>query len=52
MLLNREEYPWLYPIKHGATTIWKRWDDIKPDSTFQDPKMNSFNHYAYGAVGD
>jgi alpha-L-rhamnosidase len=52
-LLNQEEYPsWLYPVKLGATTIWERWDDIKPDSTFQDASMNSFNHYAYGAIGD
>ena len=36
----------------GATTIWERWDGIKPDGSFQDPGMNSFNHYAYGAIGD
>ena len=53
MLLNRKEYPsWLYPITMGATTIWERWDGIKPDSTFQNPGMNSFNHYAYGSIGD
>src|SRR4030095_16858886 len=53
MLLNREDYPsWLYPVKHGATTIWERWDGQKPDGSFQDQGMNSFNHYAYGAVGD
>jgi len=53
MLLNRKEYPsWLYPITRGATTIWERWDGIKPDSTFQNPGMNSFNHYAYGAIGE
>ena len=52
MLLNRTEYPsWLYPVTKGATTIWERWDGIKPDGTFQDPGMNSFNHYAYGAIG-
>lgn len=53
-LLMQETYPsWLYPIKqHGATTIWERWDSMKPDSTFQNPGMTSFNHYAYGAVGD
>ena len=51
-LLLREQYPsWLYPVKQGATTIWERWDGRKPDSSFQDPGMNSFNHYAYGAVG-
>ena len=52
-LLNQEAYPsWLYPVKQGATTIWERWDGIKPDGSFQDAGMNSFNHYAYGAVGD
>lgn len=51
-LLFQESYPsWLYPIERGATTIWERWDGIKPDSTFQDAGMNSFNHYAYGAIG-
>jgi alpha-L-rhamnosidase len=53
MLLNRQEYPsWLYPVKQGATTIWERWDGQKPDGSFQDPGMNSFNHYAYGAIGE
>ena len=52
-LLLQESYPsWLYPVKMGATTIWERWDGQKPDSTFQDIGMNSFNHYAYGAIGD
>jgi len=52
-LLMRTEYPsWLYPVTKGATTMWERWDGIKPDSSFQDPSMNSLNHYAYGAVGD
>ncbi len=52
-LLLRTEYPsWLYPVTMGATTIWERWNGIKPDSTFQDPGMNSFNHYAYGAIGE
>jgi alpha-L-rhamnosidase len=52
-LLLQESYPsWLYPVKMGATTIWERWDGEKTDSTFQDSGMNSFNHYAYGAIGD
>ncbi len=52
MLLNRKEYPsWLYPVTKGATTIWERWDGQKPDGSFQDVSMNSFNHYAYGAIG-
>jgi alpha-L-rhamnosidase len=52
-LLNRDTYPsWLYPVKQGATTIWERWDGLKPDGSFQDPGMNSFNHYVYGAIGE
>lgn len=52
-LLMQESYPsWLYPVKMGATTIWERWDGIKPDGSFQTPSMNSYNHYAYGAIGD
>ena len=52
-LLLEKSYPsWLYPVTMGATTIWERWDGIKPDGTFQTPNMNSFNHYSYGAVGD
>lgn len=52
MLLNRKEYPsWLYPVTQGATTIWERWDTQKPDGTIIDG-MNSFNHYAYGAIGE
>jgi alpha-L-rhamnosidase len=52
-LLNQDTYPsWLYPVTMGATTIWERWDGIKPDTSFQDAGMNSFNHYAYGAIGE
>jgi alpha-L-rhamnosidase len=52
-LLLRTKYPsWLYPITKGATTIWERWNGIKPDGSFQYPSMNSFNHYAYGAIGE
>jgi alpha-L-rhamnosidase len=52
-LLLQDTYPsWLFPVKMGATTMWERWDSQKPDSTFQSPSMTSFNHYAYGAVGD
>jgi len=51
-LLNQKSYPsWLYPVTQGATTIWERWDGWRHDEGFQDPSMNSFNHYAYGAVG-
>jgi alpha-L-rhamnosidase len=52
-LLLQKTFPsWLYPVRMGATTIWERWDGQKTDSTFQDEGMNSFNHYAYGAIGD
>jgi alpha-L-rhamnosidase len=52
-LLLNETYPsWLYPVKMGATTIWERWDGIRPDKTFEAASMNSFNHYSYGAIGD
>ena len=52
-LLLQDTYPsWLYPVTQGATTIWERWDGQRPDGSFQSPGMNSFNHYAYGAVGD
>ncbi len=52
-LLLRKEYPsWLYPVGLGATTIWERWNGIRTDGTMEDKGMNSFNHYAYGAVGD
>ena len=52
-LLMQKTWPsWLYPITQGATTIWERWDGWTEDKGFQDPGMNSFNHYAYGAIGD
>lgn len=52
-LLQQENYPgWLYPITKGATTIWEHWDSIKPDGSFWSDNMNSFNHYAYGSIGD
>jgi alpha-L-rhamnosidase len=52
LLLQRSYPSWLYPITRGATTMWERWDGIRPDSSFEDAGMNSFNHYAFGAVGD
>ena len=52
-LLLRREYPsWLYPVLKGATTIWEHWDGIMQDGRFWSADMNSFNHYAYGAVLD
>jgi alpha-L-rhamnosidase len=52
-LLNNDRFPsWGYEIKNGATTIWERWDGWTTEKGFQDPGMNSFNHYAFGAVGE
>lgn len=52
-LLNQKTWPsWLYAVTQGATTIWERWDGWTHDKGFQDAAMNSFNHYAYGAIGD
>lgn len=52
-LLTQEECPsWLYPVLRGATTIWERWDGLLPDGRVNGETMNSFNHYAFGAVGD
>ncbi|ORT56135.1 rhamnosidase [Streptomyces sp. CB03238] len=51
-LLLQESFPgWGYQIARGATTMWEHWDSIREDGGFQDAGMNSFNHYAYGAVG-
>ncbi|MBN8634389.1 MAG: glycoside hydrolase family 78 protein [Anaerolineae bacterium] len=51
-LLNQKSWPsWLYAVTQGATTIWERWDGWTEESGFQTPDMNSFNHYAYGAIG-
>ena len=52
-LLMQEKNPsWLYSVTHGATTMWEHWNSLKEDGSFWDPAMNSFNHYAYGAVYD
>lgn len=52
-LLLKEDFPsWLYQVKMGATTIWEHWDGLKPDGTMWSADMNSFNHYAYGAIGE
>ncbi len=51
-LLFTETYPsWLYPINQGATTMWERWNSYSHKDGFGDVNMNSFNHYAYGAIG-
>ncbi len=50
-LLLQEEYPsWLYSVNQGATTVWERWNSFSIEKGFGDVRMNSFNHYAYGAV--
>ena len=52
-LLLRREYPsWLFSVDKGATTIWEHWDGIMENGEFWSTDMNSFNHYAYGAVAD
>ncbi len=52
-LLLKEDFPsWLYQVRAGATTIWEHWDGMKPDGSLWSPDMNSFNHYAYGAIGE
>lgn len=52
-LLLQETCPsWIYPVKMGATTIWERWDSIRPNGDIPNNGMNSFNHYSYGAIGD
>ena len=51
-LLQQKAWPsWLYAVTQGATTIWERWDGWTKENGFQDKGMNSFNHYAYGAIG-
>jgi alpha-L-rhamnosidase len=52
-LLENTSYPsWGYSIVNGATTIWERWNSYTKDKGFGDVGMNSFNHYAYGSVGE
>lgn len=52
LVTNRTFPAWLYMIDNGATTIWERWDGYVKGRGFQDPGMNSFNHWALGAVGE
>ncbi len=52
-LLFKETYPsWFFSINQGATTMWERWDSYTHEKGFHPQKMNSFNHYAYGAIGE
>ncbi len=52
LLLNDTFPSWGYSIKQGATTIWERWDGYTKEKGFQDPGMNSFNHYSLGSIGE
>lgn len=52
-VLRQRDYPgWLLPVLNGATTMWERWNSYTREHGFGDAGMNSFNHYAYGAVGE
>ena len=52
-ILKNEEFPgWLYEINLGATTVWERWNSMDPDGRVSSTGMNSFNHYAYGSIGE
>jgi len=52
-LLQQETYPsWLFEVRNGATSMWERWNGWTPEQGFHPSRMNSFNHYAFGAVGD
>ena len=52
LLLEQGCPSWLYPVTMGATTIWERWDSMRPDGSVNVSGMTSFNHYALGAVAD
>ena len=52
-IVRSDTYPgWGYQVRHGATTIWERWNGWTPENGFADPAMNSFNHFAFGSVAD
>lgn len=52
LLLQTADPSWLYSVRQGATTIWERWNSYTHERGFGDVNMNSFNHYAYGAVAE
>ncbi len=52
LLLQTKDPSWLYSVRQGATTIWERWNSYTLEHGFGDVTMNSFNHYAYGAVAE
>lgn len=52
-LITQKQCPsWLYQVSMGATTVWERWDALLPDGSVNPGEMTSFNHYAFGSVGD
>ncbi|MFZ2509621.1 MAG: family 78 glycoside hydrolase catalytic domain [Gordonia sp. (in: high G+C Gram-positive bacteria)] len=52
LLLQTQCPSWLYPVTMGATTIWERWDSLRPDGTINPGEMTSFNHYTFGSIVD
>ncbi len=52
LLMQTKDPSWLYSVRQGATTIWERWNSYTLEKGFGDVDMNSFNHYAYGAVAE
>ncbi len=52
LLLQHDCPSWLYPVTMGATTIWERWDSVRPDGSITPSQMTSLNHYAFGAIAD
>ncbi|MCI8360210.1 MAG: family 78 glycoside hydrolase catalytic domain [Clostridiales bacterium] len=52
LLMQRECPSWLYPVTVGATTVWERWNGWTKEKGFENPGMNSFNHFAFGSVGE
>jgi alpha-L-rhamnosidase len=52
LLIQTQCPSWLYPVTQGATTVWERWDSLRPDGTLNPDGMTSFNHVALGSVAD
>ena len=52
VFLQRDYPSWLYEVSLGATTIWERWNSMLGDRSIESTGMNSFNHYAYGSIGE
>lgn len=52
-MLTATDYPsWCYSVVNGATTVWERWNSFEKGKGFADRRMNSFNHYSLGSVGE